>query len=394
MPHESEYIGNVLVIDDEKVILDLIAIILKNRGYNVYTAADACTGLELIENLRPELVILDYMMLGMDGFTALKEIRKRFPDTYVMMFTGKGNEEIAVEMMKAGASDYLLKPFNNKDLLQRIDSVLRIRRIELKNRDLLRERETLLAEIADWNRELEVRVAEKTEALQKAQAEIVQTEKLATLGYLSAGMAHEIRNPLNSIALFIQLLRSGMEDLEKIEYIDKSLKEIDRIDGILRNLLDAAKRPKFEIGEVQINRIIDTTLEVLKSQIEHHEIKVMRDYRRIPPAIQADRLEMEQIFTNLFLNSIHEMPSKGILTVQLDYDNSTTTIRVSDTGKGIPGDCLVNIFDPFFTTKGYGIGMGLAVVLRIVKNYNGKIEVEKSDNSGTTFRISLPINTF
>lgn len=393
MPHESEYIGSILVIDDEKIILDLTAIILNNRGYNVYTAADARTGLELIENIRPEIVMLDYMMPGMDGLTALKEIRQRFPDTYVMIFTGKGSEEIAVEMMKAGASDYILKPFNNKNLIERIDNVLRIRSVELKNRDLLREREILLADNAAWNRELEARVEEKTEALQKAQAEIVQAEKLATLGYLSAGMAHEIRNPLNSIALFIQLLKSGLEDPEKIGYIDKSIKEIDRIDGILKKLLDAAKRPRFEIGEVRIDRLIDTTLEVFKPQTEHHKIKVVRDYRRIPPAIQADPLEMEQVFTNLFLNAIHEMPTQGTLTVQLDHDDSTITIRVSDSGKGIPIENIASIFDPFFTTKSCGIGMGLAVVLRIVKTYYGKIEVEKSDNTGTTFLIRIPLTS-
>jgi len=393
MPHDSEYIGSILVIDDEKIILDLTAIILKNRGYNVYSAADARTGLDLIENLRPEIVMLDYMMPGMDGLTALKEIRQLFPDTYVIMFTGKGSEELAVEMMKAGASDYILKPFNNKDLIERIDNVLKIRKVELTNRDLLREREMLLAEIAAWNRELEARVEEKTEALQKAQTEIVQAEKLATLGYLSAGMAHEIRNPLNSIALFIQLLKSGMEDPEKIEYIDKSIKEIDRIDGILRKLLDAAKRPKFEIGEVRIDGIIDATLEIFKPQTEHHKIKVVRDYRRIPPAIQADPLELEQVFTNLFMNAIHEMPSQGTLTVQLDHDASAITIRVADTGKGIPGENLASIFDPFFTTKSSGVGMGLAVVLRIVKTYYGKIEVEKSDNTGTTFRIRIPLTS-
>jgi len=391
MAHDSEYIGSILVIDDEMIILDLTAIILKNRGYNVYTAADARTGLDLIENVRPEIVMLDYMMPGMDGLTALKEIRQRFPDTYVIMFTGKGSEEIAVEMMKAGASDYILKPFNNKDLIDRIDNVLKIRKVELTNRDLLRERETLLAEIAAWNRELEARVEEKTEALQKAQTEIVQAEKLATLGYLSAGMAHEIRNPLNSIALFIQLLKSGMEDPEKIEYIDKSIKEIDRIDGILRKLLDAAKRPKFEIGEVRIDGIIDATLEIFKPQTEHHKITVVRDYHRIPPAIQADPLELEQVFTNLFMNAIHEMPSHGTLTIQLDHDDNAITIRVSDTGKGIPGENIASIFDPFFTTKSSGVGMGLAVVLRIIKTYYGKIEVEKSDNAGTTFRIRIPL---
>jgi len=392
MPQGSENNGTLLVIDDEKMILDITSIILRNRGYDVHTAGDAYAGLEIMERIRPELVMLDYMMPGMDGLTALKEIRERFPDTYVMMFTGKGSEEIAVELMKAGASDYVLKPFNNKDLVDRIDNVLRIRRVELKNRDLLREREMLLAEIAAWNRELEARVKEKTEALQKAQAEIGQGEKLATLGYLSAGMAHEIRNPLNSIALFIQLVKCDIEDPEKNEYISKILFEVDRIDGILQKLLDVVKRPGFEIGQVRIDSVIDATLEVFRPQLEHQKIEVMRDYRRIPPAIRANALELEQIFTNLFLNAIHEMPSSGTLAVQLDHCKNAMTIRISDSGKGIPAEHLPHIFDPFFTTKSSGIGMGLAIVTRIVKTYEGRIEVEKSDGSGTTFLIHFPVS--
>jgi signal transduction histidine kinase len=117
---------------------------------------------------------------------------------------------------------------------------------------------------------------------------------------------------------------------------------------------------------------------------------VVRDFRRIPPPFQADPLEIEQIFTNLFINAIHEMPSRGILSIQLDHDDKRMMIRVSDTGKGIPAANLANIFDPFFTTKSCGIGMGLAVVLRIVKTYFGRIEVEKSDEKGTTFLITIP----
>lgn len=384
--------GRVLIIDDEKVILDLTSIILKNRGYTVFTAVDAPSGFGIIEASQPELVLLDYMMPDMDGLTALKEIRRRFPDTYVIMFTGKGSEEIAVELMKAGASDYILKPFNNQDLADRIENVLKIRGIELKNRELLREREMLLAEIEAWNLELEARVQEKSEALQRAQAEIVQSEKLATLGYLSAGMAHEIRNPLNSISLFVQLIKSGMEDPEKLEYVEKILKEIDRIDGILRKLLDASKRPKFKIMDVMIDQVIDSTLEIFSPQIELHKIKVERYYQSIPPAIKADPSELEQIFTNLFLNSINEMPSSGTLRVQLNHDDKYIIIRVSDTGKGIPPENIPYVFDPFFTTNSRGTGLGLSVVLRIVKNYKGKIEVEKSDAGGTTFCVRLPLN--
>src|SRR6266498_3889774 len=119
--------STVLIIDDEKVNLDLISILLNNRGFGTLVASNAQEGLALIEAEKPELAIVDYMMPGMDGFAALKEIKRRFPDTYVIMFTGKGSEEIAVELMKAGASDYILKPFVNKDLLDRVQKVLQVR---------------------------------------------------------------------------------------------------------------------------------------------------------------------------------------------------------------------------------------------------------------------------
>ena len=388
---ETENKYTILLVDDERIILDLTSIILRNRGYTVLTAPDALTGFQLIEAHKPELVLLDYMMPGIDGLTALKEIKARFPESYVIMFTGKGNEEIAVELMKAGASDYILKPFNNQDLADRIANVLKIRDVEMKNRGLLSERERLLQEIEQWNLELEARVQEKTEALQRAQAENVQTEKLATLGYLSAGMAHEIRNPLNSITLFVQLIKAGLQDQEKLEYIERIMKEADRIDTILGKLLDASKRPRFELKEVNVDQVIDQTLEVFSPQTELNGIIVERDYRNVPPAIQADPSEIEQIFTNLFLNSIHEMPDGGVLRVVLDCDDTHISARVSDTGKGIPEKNLPNIFDPFFTSKSRGSGLGLSVVLRIVKTYKGKIEVEQTSDKGTTFRVMLPL---
>jgi signal transduction histidine kinase len=384
--------STVLIVDDEKLNLDLISILLSNRGFGTLVASNAREALALIEAKKPELAIVDYMMPGMDGFAALKEIKRLYPDTYVIMFTGKGSEEIAVELMKAGASDYILKPFVNKDLLERVQKVLQVRKVELVNRDLLQEREKLLREIALWNRELEERVKEKTEELKKAQAEILLSEKLSTLGFFSAGMAHEIRNPLNSISLFVQLIKSGMEDPEKIEYTEKIMKEIARIDGILRKLLDAVKRPKFEIQNVCIDQVIDHTLEFLKSRIEMQGVKVERDYRAIPPAIKADPLEVEQIFSNLFINSIEEMHGGGALSVVLDHNDRDILIRISDTGKGIPPEHLTKIFDPFFTTKKIGTGLGLSVVLRVVNTYKGKIEARDTNGNGALFCITLPLS--
>jgi signal transduction histidine kinase len=347
--------------------------------------------MELVASLKPQLVVLDYMMPGMDGMETLTRIKTGFPDTHVIMFTGKGNEEIAVELMKAGASDYILKPFNNQNLLQRIETALRIRGVEVKNRELILEREQLLHEINAWNGELEQRIRKESESLQKAHAEVVQSQKLITLGYLAAGMAHEIRNPLNSISLFVQLIKEGVEDSEKIEYVEKIFQEVDRVDSTLRKLLDTAKRPRFELTEVGIGDIIQKALDNFTPQLSTQKITLSFLPKRKLPRLKADPAEIEQIFTNLFLNAIDEMPEGGELAIELDHDDSDIFIRVSDSGGGIPEENLPNIFDPFFSTKFRGTGMGLPIVLRIIKNYGGRIEVVSTGKSGTTFLVRLPV---
>lgn len=382
----------ILVIDDEEGILNLVALILGKRGYTVAKANDASQGLELVASLNPQLVILDYMMPGMDGLEVLTRIKTNFPDTYVIMFTGKGSEEIAVALMKAGASDYILKPFHNQNLVERVENVLKIRAVEIKNRELIVEREQLLHEIKAWNEELEQRIQKESEALQKAHAEVVQSQKLATLGYLAAGMAHEIRNPLNSIALFVQLIKEGVEDSDKIDYVEKILKEVDRVDATLSKLMDTAKRPRFELVEVNIEEVIQKALDSFTPQINAQAITLTFSPKRQLPRLKADPVEIEQIFTNLLLNSIDEMSGGGTLTIELDHDDRDIVIRVSDSGRGIPAEHLPNIFDPFFSTKNRGTGMGLPIVLRIVKNYGGKIEVVTTKKSGATFLIRLPVS--
>lgn len=382
----------ILVVDDEKIILELTSMILRSKGYRALTAENGQEGLEVVAREAPAVVLLDYMMPVMDGMTVLRQLQDRFPETYVIMFTGKGSEEIAVELMKAGASDYILKPFNNQDLVERIENVLRIRRIELANRELRQERERLLAEIESWNRELEKRVDEKSRELEQAHAEIVQAEKLATLGHLSAGMAHEIRNPLNSISLFAQILQSGLtEDAEKAGYADKIIKEVDRIDDILIKLLATSKRPRFELEPVVLTRIIDDVLRTLSVQLQAQRVEIDKEYLTEPPPIQADASEISQIFSNLFANSLYEMPDGGKLGIRLSHDEKAIHIAVSDTGGGIPEENIGKIFDPFFTTKTKGTGFGLSVVLRIVKTYGGRISIDSKKGEGTVFLIDLPL---
>jgi signal transduction histidine kinase len=381
----------VVIIDDDSNILELTSLILSKNGFLPYTALCAEAGFDLISRHAPALVLLDYIMPDMDGLTALRHIKAVFPDTYVVMLTGKGNEEVAVELMKNGASEYILKPFNNRNLLERLHNVLRIREVELHNRELQKKQEHLLSEIEQWNQELQKRVHEKSDALQSAQNEIVQSEKLAAMGYLSAGVAHEIRNPLNSISLFIQLMRQTSTEPDQLEYQAKILKEVERIDSIIRKLLDASRRNRVISPNVQIDQVIDNAIEAFSPQIETRKIVVERQYHCIPSPITADPDELEQIFTNLFLNAMDAMGHGGRLAIEVSEKEGKVLVRVGDTGNGIAADVLPNIFEPFFSTKSRGTGMGLPVAQRIARMYEGSMEVESSSHEGTTFRLEFPI---
>lgn len=381
----------ILVVDDEVVIVDLTALLLRGRGFEVMTAHNGEECLELISKEPPALVLLDYMMPVMDGETALKKIVQLYPDTYVIMFTGKGSEEVAVRLMKAGAADYLQKPFVNSSLLERIDTVLQIREVELSNRDLMREKDLLQREVEAWNLHLERRVEEKSQELELAHREILQAEKLAALGHISAGMAHEIRNPLNAINLFAQILSGAYSaDKENSSYITKISEEVERIDDILVKMLAASRGSAAPHSQVWLDRVARNVLADCEVQCSSQRVVVEISVDDEIPPIIADPTEIEQIFTNLVTNALFEMQNGGQLGLSLSLDEDFIRLEISDTGCGIPKEHLNQIFDPFFTTKEKGTGFGLSVVLRIVRGYGGLIKADSIVGRGTSFIVKLP----
>ncbi len=387
---EAPTVTTVLVVDDDVAIRDLLAMALSRRGYQMLTAGTVAEGLTLVTKYRPELVLLDFQLPDGDGLAALQQIKSFHPSCSVIMATGHGNEELAVTLMKAGASEYLLKPFDMRTLPDRVDAVRKLREIELANQALQAEREHLVSEIEAWNCELQSRVQEKTEALHRAQVEIAQTEKLAALGYLAAGMAHEIRNPLNSISLFTQLLIQGADELEAGEYLCKILKEVDRIDGIIRKLVDAANRSRLVVDDIQLDQVVQEALEIFAPQIEARQIQVtFRCPGPIPP-IKADRTELEQIFTNLLMNAVEELPQRGMLSVEITSPEGRIEVRVADNGGGISPEFQDAIFKPFFSTKSRGTGIGLPVAQRIARLYHGDVRIEQTSATGTVFLVTIP----
>lgn len=384
----------ILVVDDDEAIVKLTLLLLKNWGFDVASASNGEECLSQVEQWCPALVLLDYMMPVMNGLETLKRIRCNYPDTSVIMFTGKGSEDVAVELMKAGAADYLGKPFVNTRLLERIEKALYARKVELENRELHHERELLQHEIKQWNEKLEQRVREKSLQLEKAHKEILQSEKLAALGHISAGMAHEIRNPLNSINLFAQILLTaeGLDD-ENRGYVGKIVQEVERIDGILMQMLASSPGRDTLPLPVDINSIIHKVLRDSQPRIEKQNITLELDLDQNVPYIKADALEIEQIFTNLIGNALYEMPAGGTLSIALHSNSEKVWFSVTDTGAGIAEENLKHLFDPFFTTKERGTGFGLSVVMRIVTSCGGNVHAANIPGSGARFTVEIPLSS-
>jgi len=296
-------------------------------------------------------------------------------------------------LMKAGAIDYIQKPYANTSLLERVDNVLQMRQFELANRRLQQEKEQLQQEIEAWNLHLERRVEEKTLKLEQAHRDILQAEKLAALGHISAGMAHEIRNPLNAINLFAQILSGAYaDDVENSVYIRKIIEEVERIDSILIKMLTASRGSMAPRSRLRLDQVAQKVLAATDVQCRSQDILIQTHFEPNLPSIMADPTEIEQIFTNLLTNALFEMRQGGELSLALRRDGDFIQLAVADTGGGVPQEHINQIFDPFFTTKEKGTGFGLSVVLRIVRGYGGLINVESTAGLGTKFIVKLPAN--
>ena len=244
-------------------------------------------------------------------------------------------------------------------------------------------------------RNLEQKVIEKTRELQSAQDYLIQSEKLASLGKLAAGVAHEINNPLTSILINSHLLLEKFEsDGALAENLKLIIDETTRCSAIVSGLLEFARQTPPEKTIVDVNRIIESTLIIMETQALVHKVKIRRELADDLPQIQIDVNKIKQVFTNLLLNALDAMSDGGLLTIvsQVSHDGNCVEVKFRDTGKGIPKDDISRIFDPFFSTKGTkGTGLGLSISYGIIQQHNGRIDVESEEGKGTTMTICLPL---
>ncbi|MCJ7746666.1 MAG: GAF domain-containing protein [Desulfobacterales bacterium] len=250
-------------------------------------------------------------------------------------------------------------------------------------------------ELKAFSQQMEEKIQKTTADLRKTEAQLIRSEKLAALGQLAAGIAHEIRNPLTSINILIHSLTENLptkdsrwEDLKVIE------EEILRINEIVDQFLRFAKPAPPLLDKTDLIPIFEETLQLLRPQIEKGKIAVQKEFEPLP-LITVDREQIKQVILNLLMNAIQAMPGGGQLNMsgRFSRDGYWVELTVQDSGVGIPPEDLDKLFDPFFSTKEGGIGLGLSIAHRIIDQHHGKIEVESNPGKGTLFTISLPVFT-
>ncbi len=257
-------------------------------------------------------------------------------------------------------------------------------------------------ELTLWAQTLEGRVAEKTEELRRAHANMVQMEKMVSLGKLASTVAHELNNPLEGVLTYAKLLKrmvkEGVQTSETVEEIQSELSiiadETARCGNIVKNLLLFSKQKVGEFVEADIRVAIERSLNLIDHHLKIHNISLETDYQREPLMLFCAPQQIEQALLAIVINAIEAMPEGGALKVEAHHFAATDAIHItiSDSGIGIPDDALPHIFEPFFTTKenGKGTGLGLAVVYGIIERHGGTIEVQSKYHGGTTFTLLLP----
>ena len=237
--------------------------------------------------------------------------------------------------------------------------------------------------------------------LKESQEQLVHAEKLASLGQLSASIAHEINNPLAGVLTYTKLLARKIsgDTLEKgaaLDYLAKMESEVSRCSRIIRNLLDFSRQAQPMLKLVDINQVLEQVLAMVGHQAQLQNVDVVRELSPSLPKVMADSDKLQQVFTNLTLNAIQAMSGGGKLTLRTSVADGRIRIDVQDTGCGISRENLSKLFTPFFTTKekGSGVGLGLAVVRGIIERHKGEIKVQSELGQGTTFSVYLgaPIN--
>ncbi|MBI5901295.1 MAG: response regulator [Rhodocyclales bacterium] len=407
----------ILVVDDEPTNLGVLNAVLQEH-FRVRVARSGADALRAVgTEPRPDLILLDVMMPEMDGYAVLAQLKQSDAsrDIPVIFVTAMDSARDEQRGLESGAVDYISKPINPAILIARVRAHLEARQA----RDMLKK----------FNRQLAHQVEEGTHALEQAQLQLMQSEKMASIGQLAAGVAHEINNPIGFVSSNLGTLAGYLDDIfaivaayeaaetaadrdaafEAARELRKSL-DYDYLKedtaGLLSESKDGLARVRKIVQDLKgfshvsetvwewadLHAGLDSTLNMVWNELKYH-CTVHKRYGSLPKVLCLPS-QLNQVFMNLLVNAGHAIVGKGEITIATEsIGDSAVRVSISDTGSGMEPAVLARVFDPFFTTKpvGKGTGLGLSLSWNIVARHGGKIDVASEVGKGTSFTITLPI---
>ncbi len=399
-----QFKNTLLIVDDDETVIRYMKRFLTKEGFDVLVALNGKAAQDILDVNKVDVVISDINMEETSGIEVLKTAKKLYKDIEVIMITGEQDESQSIESLRAGAFDYISKPINMDELCFSLQRA--IERINLNRTKLYRGRELKITSeiITKMNQELEERVETRTQALSKVQSQLFQTSKLAVLGEMSAGLAHEINQPLGGISLISTTFRKLQErDKMTAEELYEGLDEIDhcvtRMSKIIQHIRTFARQDTFKFIEVDVNKSLDSALALLRL----HEIKLVLNLDEKIPSVMGEPYQIEQVWINLISNARDALDDRGkkeedpayekVLTISTRALTKKKEVEVTfaDNGMGMDPETLKKLFEPFFTTKevGRGSGLGLSISYGIIESHKGDIKAESKRNVGTKIIVTL-----
>jgi signal transduction histidine kinase len=407
----------ILIVDDSPTIRYLFSKKLAKQ-YDCHQAASFMEALSALGENDFAVVITDVQMPGISGIELLRKVVERYPETAVIVVSVINRPQVVLDTIRLGAFDYLMKPCDTYVLGLTVQRAM-------ERRTLIRQAKTYKADLEARNAEL----ARGKAQLERLQSQIIQNAKMASLGQLAAGVAHELNNPVGFVYGNIHLLTEAITNLKRLlSFYDgaplgqvtadcarlikdeihykETLDDLDsmiadcregaeRIWNIVQNLRTFSRLDEAEFKKTDVHEGIDATVRLLSRYFSKENINLIREFGEIP-SIDAYSGQLNQVWMNLLANAAQAVDSGGgevrIATCQQDR---FVEVSITDTGKGIAPEHLERIFDPFFTTKpeGEGTGLGLSISFSIIQRHGGRIRVKTKLGEGTTFIVQLPIDS-
>jgi len=374
---------SILIVEDDPGLSDLIQKTLSAQGLACACAFNGSQALEWLDTNHADLLLLDYSLPDMAGSALIERLGRRQAAPAFIVITGHGDEHIAVDMMKAGAQDYLVK---DTALLERLPAIVTRALKDIEHATRMKEIE---------------------EERQRLQTRLMQVQKLEAIGTLAGGIAHDFNNILSTVLGYTELAKLKLEQGQAIAgELDEVLKAGIRARDLVRQILTFSRRAEIQRTPLLIVPLIKETVKFLKASLPA-TVEIRQHLTDSQSLILADPTQIHQVLMNLCTNAMHAMPDGGRLEIrldELDLDEELSLaykglkpgrylrLSISDNGRGIPPGIIDKIFDPFFTTKGRGegSGMGLAVVHGIVADMHGAVAVDSQPGQGTTFHVLFP----